>query len=258
MTERTAYAPGTPNWIDLGSPDPTAAGEFYSGLFGWEVHDQGPDSGGYCMCESRGKPVAGLGPQMSPDMPPWWTTYISVASADATTTAVMANGGTVMVPPMDVLDVGRMAVCTDPGGAVFSVWEPRLHIGSYIVNEPGTFTRNELTTREPVAQSVFYCAVFGWTAAQQGPPTHYTEFKLGGDSVAGLMPMQGEMWPPDLPNHWMVYFAVADTDDTARRVIELGGTVSVEPTDIPPGRFAVVTDPQGAVFSIITMTDTAA
>jgi predicted enzyme related to lactoylglutathione lyase len=258
MTEPTSYAPGTPSWIDLGTPDPAAAAAFYTDLFGWDVIDQGPEAGNYRMCELRGKPVAGLGPQMNTDMPPWWTTYITVASADDIVTAVTANAGTVMVPPMDVMDVGRMAVCADPGGAVFSIWEPRAHIGCGIVNEPGTLCWNELTTRDAAAQAGFYSSVFGWTQVAQGPPMNYVEFQLGGASIGGMMPMEGEMWPADLPNHWMVYFAVADADDAAARIVELGGSVSVEPTDIPPGRFAVVSDPQGAMFSIIAMTAPAA
>jgi predicted enzyme related to lactoylglutathione lyase len=51
----------------------------------------------------------------------------------------------------------------------------------------------------------------------------------------------------------MVYFAVEDTDAAAGRAVELGGTVSVPPTDIEPGRFAVLGDPQGAVFSVLAL-----
>jgi len=252
MTERDSYAPGTPSWVDLGTPDPAAASAFYTALFGWEVNDLGPEAGNYRMCMLRGKPVAGLGPQMNTDMPPWWTTYISVASADATVAKITAAGGTVVVPAMDVMDAGRMAVAMDPAGAVFSIWQPGMHAGSGIVNEPGTLCWNELATRNPDSQAAFYGAVFGWTASHNGPPMNYTEFQLDSESVAGMMPMEGDMWPADLPDHWMVYFAVADCDAAAARIQELGGSISVPPTDIPPGRFAVVADPQGAMFSLLT------
>lgn len=122
--EMTSYEPGTPSWVDLGTPDQDAATAFYEGLFGWDVPEGPPEAGGYRMCMLRGTPVAGMGPQMNPDMPPWWTTYVSVADADATTAAVTANGGHVLMPPMDVLDVGRMAIFMDPAGAMFSVWQP--------------------------------------------------------------------------------------------------------------------------------------
>jgi predicted enzyme related to lactoylglutathione lyase len=260
MPEMTKYDPGTPSWVDLGTPDPADARRFYSGLFGWTINEGPPEAGGYSICELDGKPVAGLGPQMNPEMPPWWTTYISVADAGETAAAITEDGGTLIVEPMDVMDVGRMAVAVDPTGAVFSIWQPRLHIGAGIVNDVNSFCWNELTTRDPQRSIEFYGAVFGWTASiltNVGAP-NYTEFHLGGRGIAGMMPMDGDSWPADMPNHWMVYFAVDDCDAAATRVAELGGTVVTSPTDVPPGKFAVVKDPQGAVFSIIALHPTAA
>ncbi len=254
MSERTSYPPGTPSWVDLGTPDPAAASEFYSGLFGWEIMEGPPETGGYRMCMLRGQPVAGLGPQQSTEMPPWWTTYISVHSADETAAAIVADGGAIIVEPMDVLDVGRMAVATDSGGAVFSIWQPRSHVGAGLVNEPGTLCWNELNTRHPVQHVAFYDAVFDWTARRSEEPMPYVEFQLHGRSVAGLMEMTDD-FPPDMPDSWSVYFAVADCDASAAKVAELGGTVVVPPTDIPPGRFAVCVDPQGATFSILALTE---
>jgi predicted enzyme related to lactoylglutathione lyase len=249
----TSYPPGTPSWVDLGTPDPADAARFYGGLFGWTIEEGPPEAGGYRMCLLDSKPVAGLGPQMNPDMPPWWTSYVSVANVDETAAAIREAGGSLVVEPMDVLDVGRMAVAADSTGAVFSIWEPRTHIGAAIVNEPGSFCWNELTTRRPVESIAFYDAVFGWEAHTSPGPMPYTEFRLGGRVIAGMMVMEGDMWPPDLPNHWMVYFAVADTDAAVAKATELGGNVSVQPTDIPPGRFAVINDPQGATFSILAL-----
>lgn len=251
-----SYEPGTPSWVDLGSPDPDAAADFYSGLFGWTVAEPGADAGGYRMATLHDRPVAGLGPQQQPDIPPYWTTYVSVSDADAVTKGVRAAGGEVFLEPMDVFDFGRMAVFADSVGAPFAVWQPRAHIGAGLVNEPGTLCWNELTTRDPAAAKAFYPAVFGWsTTDQQMGPATYTEWKLGDRTVAGMMPMD-DNWPSEVPSHWMAYFAVADTDASATRAQELGGTISVPPTDIPPGRFAVLNDPHGAVFSIITMSAT--
>jgi predicted enzyme related to lactoylglutathione lyase len=56
---------------------------------------------------------------------------------------------------------------------------------------------------------------------------------------------------PGIPNHWHVYFSVDDTDATAAKITELGGTIVVPPFDTPVGRIAVAQDPQGAVFSIL-------
>lgn len=260
MPEITKYEPGTPSWVDLGTPDLPGARTFYSALFGWTINEGPAEVGGYSTCELDGKPVAGLGPQMNMGMPPYWTTYISVSNADETAAAIKEDGGNVIVEPMDVLDVGRMAVATDPAGAVFSIWQPGTHIGAGIVNDANSFCWSELTTRDPQHSVEFYGAVFGWTAniLTNVGVENYIEFHLGGKGIAGMMPMTGDSWPDDMPNHWMVYFAVDNCDTTVARVEELGGSVMVPPTDVPPGTFAVVKDPQGAVFSVIALRPTAA
>lgn len=251
--ELQEYAPGTPSWVDIGVPDIDAAATFYGELFGWDVAESDPEAGGYRIAHLRGRAVAGIGPQQNPG-PPMWTTYVSVADASASAAAVTDAGGQLLVPAMDVMGQGVMAVCTDPGGAAFSLWQPQAHPGAGIVNEPGTLTWNELTTRDFDAAKGFYATVFGWTAHDlDNPDMAYTEWQLDGRTIGGMMPMVGDMWPADLPNHWMVYFGSADTDATCTRLTELGGTVHVPPFDTPAGRISVVTDPSGAVFSIITL-----
>jgi predicted enzyme related to lactoylglutathione lyase len=251
--EMTSYPPGTPSWVDLGTSDVSAAAAFYGGLFGWEVRDSLPDAGGYRLAELRGKPVAGLGPQMQPGMPPMWSTYIATADADATAKAVRDAGGQTFVPPMDVMDVGRMAVFADPSGAAFGVWQAGSHLGAGLVNEPNTLCWNELATRDPDAVIPFYRDVFGWEAnTQEMGGMAYTEWQRNGKTVAGMMPM-GDNFPAEVPSYWGLYFAVADADATAAKVTELGGRVHQPPMDIPVGRFALVADPQGAMFSVIKL-----
>ena len=253
--EVSSHAAGTPSWIDLGTPDVEAAKSFYGGLFGWAAEtDPRPEAGGYTMCRLRGKAVAGLGPKMNPG-PPLWTTYITVDSLDATLAAVVEAGGTIVMPAMDVMDAGRMAIFQDPAGAFCSLWQPLGHIGAELVNEAGTLCWNELSVRDADAAIAFYTSVFGWTAATNVVSSEgmtYTEFSLGDRSVGGLMRMD-DTWPAEVPPHWMVYFAVDDCDAAATTVAELGGEVCVAPTDIAPGRFAVVADPQGATFSVLAL-----
>jgi predicted enzyme related to lactoylglutathione lyase len=252
MAEFTKYDPGTPSWVDIGVHDIEAAVTFYTQLFGWEAEDAGPDSGGYHMLRKNGKFVAGLGPAQDPG-PPRWTTYVTVADADATAAAVKDAGGTVLLEPMDVMDAGRMAVFADPTGAVCSIWQPNLHIGSQLANEPGSFTWTELESRDPETAAAFYGAVFGWKAETETEPMPYTQFLLDGKSVAGMMDVTGRV-PDEVPNHWMVYFAVDDADATTAATTEAGGQAVVGPMDIPDmGRFAVLTDPQGATFAVIKL-----
>ena len=251
--EMERYDHGVPSWVDLGSPDPDAAAAFYSGLFGWDVPEGRPEAGGYRIGHVRGRTVAGLGPQMNPG-PPVWTTYVNVTSADDVAAEVRAAGGAVFMEPFDVMDVGRMGMFADPAGAAFGAWQPRTHPGAGLVNEPGTYCWSELVTADVDGARAFYAAVFGWAAHSQGPAGAgaYTEWKLGDRSIGGMMAKPDEM-PAEVPSHWMVYFAVADTDATVKQVGELGGSVMMGPTDIEPGRFAIVADPAGAVFSVLAL-----
>ena len=247
------YAPGIPMWIDLGTSDMEAATRFYGNLFGWQFQSAGPDAGGYGFFMLNGKMVAGVGPLMSEQQPVAWSTYIDTANADETTAKAREAGGTVIVEPMDVMGAGRMAFFIDPTGAAIGIWQPLQHGGAELANEPGAFTWNELATRDIEAAKKFYKAVFNWdgTTSPFGPTT-YTEFKIGDRTVGGMREM-GPNDPPQVPPHWLVYFAVADTDASATTVSGQGGTVLVPPMDIEPGRFSVFTDPQGAAFAVIAL-----
>ncbi len=256
MTETPGYAAGTPSWVDLGSPDLDASERFYGGLFGWSVDPAGPSAEtGYRMFRLDGQPVAGLDPIAGANFSAAWTTYVSVDDADQAVENARRAGGAVTVEPLDVGDAGRMAVLVDPAGAFFAVWQPRAHPGAGLVNQPGTLCWNELATRDIDTARDFYRAMFDWkTRTNPFEGTVYTEWKLGDHSIGGMIQITDE-WPDDVSAHWMVYFAVDDCDESAVRAEELGGKTPVPPTDIPPGRFAVLNDPQGAVFSIIEMAD---
>lgn len=261
MVVRDSFAPSTPSWVDLGTPDLKGATAFYTGLFGWEAHAAPePEAGGYTMFTSNGHNVAGMGPLMMDGQPSAWSTYVTVEDADATFTAAVGAGATALLEPMDVLDVGRMAIMMDPTGAAFSVWQPRAHHGAELVNEPFSLCWNELVTRDTEAAGAFYDTVFKWQMNTATFPTpdgaemSYTEIRLGEDTVGGMMAMD-DNFPPEVPAHCMTYFAVDDSDAVAARAAELGGTVMVEPMDIPPGRMAVIIDLFGAAFSVLGLND---
>lgn len=245
------YEPGTPSWVDLATTDLPASVRFYTELFGWRAEDQGPDAGGYHMFTKGDRPVAGGMRTMGEGQPSAWMTYVSVADADATARRIREAGGTIMVEPMDVLTVGRMAVAFDPSGAAFGLWQPKDHRGAGVVNEPGALTWNELNTRDLKAALAFYPKVFDWVAETHTGEMDYTEWKLHGRSIAGTMAMP-PMVPAEVPSHWLVYFAAADCDATVEKAKTLGATVTMPPSDIEPGRFSVMLDPTGAVFAVIT------
>jgi predicted enzyme related to lactoylglutathione lyase len=245
------YEHGVPSWADLQTPELEAAKTFYAAFFGWDVPDGPAEAGGYTMGMVRGRPVAGLGPQMNPG-PAAWATYVNVDDADDIAAKVTANGGTNLMGPMDVMDVGRLLVFADPTGAVCGAWQPRAHRGAGIVNEPNTMCWNALVSTDTGAAKTFYKAVFGWDAQDQGDPVAYTEWKLGERSVGGLLAKPAEM-PAAVPSHWGVYFAVEDTDAMIERAKGLGASVIVPPMDVEPGRFAGLMDPTGAAFYVITL-----
>ncbi|MYI05904.1 MAG: VOC family protein [Gemmatimonadetes bacterium] len=256
MVRPTHYKPGTPSWADLASPDLEASRAFYGDLFGWTGEPSTePEARGYTVFMLGDAAVAGLGPTFG-DVPPHWNTYVTVADADEAVAAVTAAGGQVLMETMDVLNVGRMAVIADPGGAALSLWQPHEHFGAEVMMEPNTMCWHELNTRDPGAATEFFGRLFGWEAREVGAPgMDYTELRLGETGVAGMITMD-ENWPAEIPSHWMVYFAVSDCDASAARVAELGGEVHVPPTDIPGvGQFSVVADPHGAAFSLITLDD---
>jgi len=246
------YEHGVPSWVDLGTTDLPGARTFYGTLFGWDTPEGPPEAGGYTVATLRGKPVAGLGPQMNPQAPPSWMTYVNVDDADAVVAKVAPAGGQVLAGPMDVMDVGRMAVIADPVFAVIGIWQPKTHKGAEIVNEPNTYCWSELVTTDTEGAKAFYNAVFGWGEATQGEEFVYTEWKLGDRSLGGMMAKPPEM-PAEVPPHWGVYFAVDDADRTVARIGELGGQVVMGPTDIEPGRFAVAMDPAGVFFNVLAL-----
>ncbi|GAB4164394.1 MAG: VOC family protein [Candidatus Promineifilaceae bacterium] len=247
----TSYPDGVFNWVDLSTPDTAGAAAFYTALFGWEHEDIPISMGGfYTMLRMDGKNVAGLG-SMSPGMegvPAFWASYVKHSDADAIAARISEGGGTVMMPPMDVMEEGRMLIAQDPTGAMFGVWQPRNHIGAQLVNMPNTLIWNELQTRDAAAAEAFYAHVFGWTAARDD--SGYVVFAADGRRQAGMMQMD-DSWGPVPPN-WAVYFMVDDLEGKVAKAQELGGNVLVPPTSAGEmGRFAVLQDPQGGVFTVM-------
>jgi len=255
MPEAKAAIANKPAWVDLSSSDPAASREFYSKLFGWKVEvSPDPQYGGYALARVDGKDVAGIGPKQSPEGPTAWMIYIGTQDAEGLGTKVAAAGGTVIAPPFDVGDQGRMAVFQDTTGAFISAWEPKT-MGGFQTNAPGTFGWAELSARGIDSAIPFYRAVFGWTDKKsemgEGAP-QYTEFQLGGESIAGGMEMN-PMVPAEVPSYWMVYFNVDDVDRSFEQAIEAGGQEMMAPQDFPGGRFAILSDPQGAAFGLLKM-----
>lgn len=242
------------NWADLTTTDREAAKEFYTGLFGWTGDDQpAGESQVYTLFSKDGKQVAGGGePPPEQPMPPAWTPYITVEDVGATAARVEGSGGVTIMPPLDVMDAGKMAIFSDPTGAPIAVWQDGNHTGAELLDAPGSITWVELGTGDIATATKFYKDVFGWGSevGPMGSGGEYTVFKLGEDNVAGAYDKTGVL-PDEVPPHWLVYFAVDDIDATVAKATELSGT-AIDITEVPDvGRFSVIHDPQGAVFAAI-------
>lgn len=253
----TDYAPGAPNWLDLGCPDTAAAAAFYGALFGWDFQSAGPEAGGYGFWKKDGKTVAALGPLTEEGASSAWTVYFHTPDADATAKAVEQGGGTVRVEPFDVMDAGRMALLTDPGGAKFAVWQPAAVTGLEAVNDTDALCWVELHATDPATAHTFYRSLFGWRSEQMEVPgmTYAVLSTADGDqqsaSFGGIAPLQDDVQQP----RWLPYFAVADTDDIVARTQENSGTVIMPAMDVPDvGRVAWLADLFGAYFAIISPT----
>jgi predicted enzyme related to lactoylglutathione lyase len=249
MGERTEHRPGAFSWADLSTTDADAATAFYTSLFGWDPEDLPvPEGGVYTMLSKGGKPVAALSAAME-GQPAAWNSYVTVESADDSAAAAQEHGGTVVMEPFDVMDVGRMAVIQDPTGAFFSVWEPRTSIGAERVNEPGALTLNQLNTSDPERAQEFYAALFGWRFEAVGGDAAYWGIYNRDRLNGGMMPLAPEL---GAPSHWLVYFGSESVDEDAGRIRELGGEPLIEPMSVPGGRILPAQDPQGAVFAVLS------
>jgi predicted enzyme related to lactoylglutathione lyase len=245
---------GAPCWVDIMTSDQNGARAFYGELFGWTSDEPGEAFGGYVNFHKDGVPVAGcMAGDGSGGVTNVWSVYLAVENAKASVDAAAEHGGQVLVPAMEVGDLGSMAVVTDAGQAAIGMWQPGLHKGFGLFAELGSPAWFELMTRDYDASVTFYEDVFGWDtdAMSDSPEFRYTTLGRGDSAAAGIMDASGFL-PEGVPAHWTVYFLVADTDAALAKVVELGGSVVEPAQDSPHGRMARVADPTRTHFKVIS------
>jgi len=248
---RDGYREGVPCWVDLSTTDVEAALDFYATLFGWRFEEREADSMPYWMAYQRDLTAAGLGPAQEGQQFSAWATYFAVDDADATTAKIEAAGGEVVMGPIDVADAGRIAIATDPTGAVFGIWQSGTNKGAAIVNEHGSLNWNELQTTDIDRAVAFYEGVFGHThRVTEGDAGPYMLLSVGDRDVAGIM-----MAPEGgIPSNWKIYFAVDDAAAAHQSAQEAGGSARGDTVEIPEvGTFAALADPSGAEFSVVQL-----
>jgi predicted enzyme related to lactoylglutathione lyase len=254
MPEVTAHTQGAPSWADLSTTDETGAIACYSAIFGW-TDDPQPmgENGFYHMQKLDGLEAAAIYQQSEEErnmgIPAHWNLYFTAADVDSVAEQAVRMGATIIFGPTDVFDAGRTVAIQDPQGAHFFVWQPKEHIGARVKDDPGAMTWNELLTTNSGDAIEFYTSLLGLERGETMAPMDYTLLRSEGTEVLGVMQITPDMG--EVPPNWSVYFAVDDVDATVAQTQSLGGGVIVPATDIPDiGRFAVLTDPQGAFFNI--------
>lgn len=255
MAIRSSAPLGAPTWIDLLSSDLERSQDFYGAVFGWTFVSAGPEYGGYVNAFKDGHPVAGLmgnDPQFrSPD---GWTTYLHTADITATIAKATAAGGVNCVAPMEIKDKGRMALLTDPTGAVIGLWQPTGHDGFEVVNEAGAPVYFQLTTHDYGKAVGFYREAFGW---QTETVSDIDEFRYStaifdGEALLGVMDGTRDL-PEGVPSNWFFFLGADDVDKTVQLIVDNGGSVVRAAEDTPYGRLAAVADPTGAGFNLSSL-----
>ena len=255
MAEAKTAVAHKPVWVDLSTSDAEAARNFYAKLFGWKLEvNPDPQYGGYALAKLGGKDVAGIGPKMMAEAPTAWSVYIGSGDAADTVKKAEAAGGKVVVAPMEVGDQGTMAFVQDPSGAVIGVWQLKKMTGAQVMGQANSFGWAELQSRGVDKALPFYKKIFGWgeKKSDMAEGAQYTEFLVSGESIAGATVMM-PMVPAEVPCYWLVYFTVADVDKSFKTAIDSGGKEMLAPQDFPGGRFAIISDPQGAAFGLLKM-----
>jgi uncharacterized protein len=261
MTEASSTpGAGIPCWMDLLTSDVTRAREFYERIFGWQALEPSPEFDGYFMFTLDGVPVAGGMPivaqmaDMDMDLTDGWGVYLTAPDASAAIERVIAHGGKVRVPVMEVADLGTQAIIEDPGGARIGIWQPGAFpgFGAIGTGKPGTPAWFELHARDHAGAVAFYRAALGWDPKVVSDTDEFrlTAVEAAGQPVAGIMDA-GAYLPEGQAPHWDAYISVADTDKALAMATELGGTVAAEPMDTPFGRLAALADPGGARIKVV-------
>ncbi|WP_236654341.1 VOC family protein [Streptacidiphilus anmyonensis] len=242
--------PGAPCWAQLSARDSEAAQQFYGQLFGWTAEtDPDPQYGGYTTFSLGGKPAAAVAPLMNPQQPVMWLLSFAAPDVDTGAEAAKAAGAQVWMGPMDVGDLGRWALLSDPTGAPFALWETKKFSGFGVAEEPDSLSWIDLSTRDKSVAVEFYRKFFNW---QVWPHQDYPMVGLSDSMFGGIMEM-GDMFPPEVPSHWNPFFLVADVDASAAKATQLGAEVMHGPVDVEMEngpRIAVIRDPQGATFGV--------
>lgn len=245
-------------WRDLYTTDQKKALDFYGKLFGWKLNAEFPvsDDETYYIIETNGQRFGGIS-KLSSDAPShsYWSSYIRTPDVDATTEQATAKGGSVLMPPTDIPNVGRFSVIADPAGAAFCAMTDNMPEPVPFDNDvaDGGVTWNELLTTDVEGSLAFYADLFGYSVktSEMGPGMTYSMLTIEQDGqpvhVAGVFQRPEQM----RASAWMTYFKVANIEAAREKIEELGGKNVGPVLEVPgTGRMSTAVDSTGGYFSI--------
>ncbi|WP_037873491.1 MULTISPECIES: VOC family protein [unclassified Streptomyces] len=234
----SAYTEGVPCWVDAQLPDTAAGRRFYGELFGWTFEER-EAYGGSVVALLEGEPVAALTPKSDGRMPTVWTVYFAAPDLGALAGRIRAGGGQLLGEPRRLGPYGTAALAAGPEGAVFGLWQPGRHAGFGRRHRPGSFGWVQLYTRDTEGANTFYGGLF-----------HAALFGPGARPDFGRAPV-ADVFPAEMPPHFLVHFLVEETGAALDSVVRLGGRVQVPPFETSYGKVAVAMDDQGASFAVM-------
>ncbi|SEG86358.1 hypothetical protein SAMN04489712_11961 [Thermomonospora echinospora] len=255
MTDPT-FRPGEAVWVELCTPRPEKAEDFYRALLGWSVRHERLGDSTYRMCSVDGRDVAGISEgALHGGRPRGWLTYFAIDDVHGAAHKAAALGGELVTAPWYLPAAGTGATVIDPFGAAFGLYQGEARAGVQMLNLPGALCWNELNTGEPQKSVSYYQSLFQYgTESRSDTPTGqpYTVLTLGDVPVAGVLELDNK-WPNLVPSKWLPYFSVTSLDEAVARTSELGGVPTVGPIDGPNGRLHLVKDPGGHTVCLIQL-----
>jgi predicted enzyme related to lactoylglutathione lyase len=241
-------------WYELTAADMEGAKAFYAAVLGWRTADVSMPGLPYALFIAKDTPVAGL-LGLPPDAleagaEPQWIGYVAVASVDDSSNRVEKLGGTVHVPPADVLGVSRFSIVADPQKGTIALVNDREGSQQQTPRGSGPVSWHELHTASIERSFAFYGPLLGWqkAGAPAVPKDRYQEFSAGGEIMGGMLERTSQSSFP----LWLYYFNVAGVAAAAKRVEAAGGQILDGPFTVRGGAQAAhCRDPQGAIFALI-------
>lgn len=240
-------------WYELMTSKPQQAQAFYETVLDWKVTSHDP---GYSIIEAGGMGVGGvltLSDEMCAEgARPVWIGYVAVDDVDEAASKVAELGGSLLMPPKDIPDIGRLAMVADPQGIPFYLMRGTMEERStaFSAEAPGHCCWNELVSPDQDGAIAFYGALLGWENTESIPISDGVEYKFlhhHGAMIGAVSPCTD----PQQPAGWTFYFRVADIGVAKETIVADGGDILFGPEEVPGSDYILIgKDTEGVILGL--------